>query len=88
VVSWANAVLYERIVAACTPTDTSVTHKRALETREPSCMSRAAKPFFIPVVHSPPGAVENVAAPELLSQEGRAPTYEIHDSTGAPLSGT
>jgi hypothetical protein len=51
-------------------------------------MSRAAKPFFIPVVHSPPGAVENVAAPELLSQEGRAPTCETRDSTGAPLSGT
>jgi hypothetical protein len=35
-------------------------------------MPMAAKPFFIPVVHSPPGAVGHVAAPELLSHEGRA----------------
>jgi hypothetical protein len=88
VVSWANAVLYGYTIAAYTPTGTSVTHERVLETCEPSWMSRAAKPFFIPVVHSPPGAVENVAAPELLSQEGRAPTCETRDSTGAPLSGT
>jgi hypothetical protein len=35
-------------------------------------MPRAAKPFFIPVVHSPPRAVGHVAAPELPSQEGTA----------------
>jgi hypothetical protein len=34
---------------------TSITHERALKTREPSCVPRAVKPFFIPVVHSPSG---------------------------------
>jgi hypothetical protein len=48
---------------------------------------RAAKPFFIPVVHSPPGAVGHVAAPELPSQEGKAPSRGTRGSTGAPLSG-
>jgi hypothetical protein len=47
-------------------------HERAVETREPSCVPRAAKCFFIPVVHIPPGAVGHVIAPELPSQEGRA----------------
>jgi hypothetical protein len=42
-------------------------HERALETREPSCVSRVAKPFFIPVVHNPPRAVGHMAAPELHS---------------------
>jgi hypothetical protein len=35
---------------------------------------RAAKSFFISVVHSPSGVVGYVAAPELPSQEDRAPT--------------
>jgi hypothetical protein len=30
-------------------------HERALETRKPSCVPRAAKSFFIHVVYSPPG---------------------------------
>jgi hypothetical protein len=30
-------------------------HERALETREPNCVPRAAKPFFILVIHSPSG---------------------------------
>jgi hypothetical protein len=38
-----------------------------METREASCVLRAAKPFFIPVVHSPVGAVRHVAAPEVPS---------------------
>jgi hypothetical protein len=42
-------------------------HERALETCEPSYVSRATKHFFIPVVHGPSGAVGHVAAPELLS---------------------
>jgi hypothetical protein len=49
-----------------------VTHERGLETREPSCVARTAKPFIIPVVHSPQGAVGHMATPELPSQEGRA----------------
>jgi hypothetical protein len=56
-----------------------------METREPSCVSRAAKPFFIPMVHSLPGAVEHVAAPELPSQEGRARSHETRGSDGAHL---
>jgi hypothetical protein len=48
---------------------------------------RAPKPFFIHVVHSPPGAVGHVAALELPSQEGRTLSRGICDSTGAPFSG-
>jgi hypothetical protein len=47
----------------------SVTHDRALVTCEPSCVPGAAKPFFIPVVHSPLGAVGYMAAPEPTSAE-------------------
>jgi hypothetical protein len=39
--------------------------EHAVETREPSCMPRAAKPFFTPVVHSLLGAMGHVAALEL-----------------------
>jgi hypothetical protein len=62
-----------------------VTHERALETHEPSCVPRVGKPFFIPVVHSPPGAVGHMAAPKLPSQEGRARSHGTHGSTGAHL---
>jgi hypothetical protein len=48
----------------------SVTHDRALDTCEPSCLSGAARPFFIPVVHNPLGVVGYVAAPELSSRGG------------------
>jgi hypothetical protein len=41
----------------------SVTRERTLETCEPSCVPGATGPFFIPVVHSPLGAVGYVAAP-------------------------
>jgi hypothetical protein len=61
-------------------------HEHALETREPSYVPRAAKPFFIPVVHSPPGAVGHVAAPELPSQEGTILSRGTHDSAGAHQS--
>jgi hypothetical protein len=65
----------------------SVTHERVLETRESSCVARAVKPFFIPVVHSPLGTVGHVTAPELLSQEVRSLSRGTRGSTGAPLSG-
>jgi hypothetical protein len=65
----------------------SVTHERALETREPNSVPRAAKHFFIPVVHSLTGVMGHVTAPELPYQEGRAPSRGTHGSTGAPLSG-
>jgi hypothetical protein len=54
-------------VAACTSVGASVTHERALKTRETSCVPKAAKLFFIPVAHSPPGAVRCVTASELPS---------------------
>jgi hypothetical protein len=60
-------------------------HERAMETREPSCVSWTAKLFFFPVVHSPPGAVGHVAAPELPSQEGRIQSRGTHGNTGAHL---
>jgi hypothetical protein len=50
----------------------SVTHDRALDTCEPSCVPGAARSFFIPVVHSPLGAVGYVVAPELSSRGGEA----------------
>jgi hypothetical protein len=49
-----------------------------METRESSCVPRVAKPFFIPVVHSPLGAVGQVLALELPSQKGRAPSMQPH----------
>jgi hypothetical protein len=62
-------------------------HEHALETREPSYVPRAAKPFFIPMVHGPPRAVGHVAALEPPSQEGRALSRGTCGSTEAPLSG-
>jgi hypothetical protein len=49
---------------------TSVAHDRVLDTCEPSCVPGAARPFFIPVVHSLLGAMGYVAAPELSSRGG------------------
>jgi hypothetical protein len=43
------------------------------------------RPFFIPVVHSPLGAMGYVAAPELSSCGGRAQSHEIHGSARAHL---
>jgi hypothetical protein len=43
------------------------------------------EPFFIPVVHSPLGAMGHVAVLELPSQEGRARRHGTHGSTGAHL---
>jgi hypothetical protein len=60
----------------------SVTHDRALDTCEPSCVPGAAGPLFIHVVHSPLGAVGYVATPELSSRRGRAGP---RGSTGAHL---
>jgi hypothetical protein len=48
----------------------SVTRDRALDTCEPSCVPGAARPFFIPVVHNPLGAVGYVVALEISSREG------------------
>jgi hypothetical protein len=42
---------------------------------------RAAKPLFIPMVHSPPGAMGHVAELELPSQEGRAQSCGTRGST-------
>jgi hypothetical protein len=49
-----------------------VTHDRALDTCEPSYVSGAASPFFIPVVHNPLRAVGYMGAPELSSRGGEA----------------
>jgi hypothetical protein len=49
----------------------SVTCDHALDTCEPSCVPGATRPFFIPVVHSPLGAMGYVAAPELSSRGGK-----------------
>jgi hypothetical protein len=58
----------------------SVTRDRALDTCEPSCMHGAARPFFIPMVHNPLGAMGYVAAPELSSQGGEAGATWQHQS--------
>jgi hypothetical protein len=54
------------IISACLAS-ASVTHDRALDTCELSYEPGVARPFFIPVVHSPLGAVEYVAAPKPTS---------------------
>jgi hypothetical protein len=86
-VSWADAALWGCTVVARMFAGASVTHERALETREPIYVPRVAKSFFIHVVHSPLGTVGHVAAPELPSQEGRARSHGTRGSTGALLSG-
>jgi hypothetical protein len=87
VASWADTTLWGYTVAACKYAGASVTHEHALETREPSCVPRAAKTFFIPMVHSPLGAMGHMTTPELPSQEGRAPSHGACGSTGVPLLG-
>jgi hypothetical protein len=42
---------------ACMFAGASVTHKRDLEIRESNCVPKTTKHFFIPMVHSPSGAV-------------------------------
>jgi hypothetical protein len=49
-----------------------VTHDRALDTCELSCVAGIARSFFIPVVHNPLGVVGYVTAPELSSRGGEA----------------
>jgi hypothetical protein len=73
-------------VVACTSASALVTYEHASEIREPSGVPRAAKPFFIPMIHSPSGAKGHVTAPELPSQEGRAPSPGTRGSVGAHLS--
>jgi hypothetical protein len=65
---------------------TSVTCERALETCEPSCVSRVATPFFIPVVHNPLGAVRYVAAPKHSPQGGRAQSHRTRGNARVHLS--
>jgi hypothetical protein len=48
----------------------SVIRDRALDTCEPSCVPGATRLFFIPVVHSPLGAMGYVVAPEQSSRGG------------------
>jgi hypothetical protein len=54
------------------PAGASVTHNCGLDTCEPSCLPGAARPLFIPVVHSSLGAMGYVAALELSSRGGEA----------------
>jgi hypothetical protein len=56
-----------------------------LETHEPSSMPRAAKPFFIPMVHSPLGAMGDVAASELSPRGSRARSHGTRGSARAHL---
>jgi hypothetical protein len=58
----------------------SITRDRALDTCEPSCVPEAVRPFFIPVVHSPLGAVGYMAAPELSSRGGEVGATWQHRS--------
>jgi hypothetical protein len=60
----------------------SVTCDRASDTCKPSCIPGAARPFFVPVVHSLLGAVGYVAALELSSREARS---GLRGSAGAHL---
>jgi hypothetical protein len=64
----------------------SVTRDYALDTCEPSCVPRAARPFFIPVVHNPLRAVGYVTAPEPSSRGGRVRSHGTRSSAGAHLA--
>jgi hypothetical protein len=48
-------------------------------------MSRAAKPFFIPMIQSPLGTVGHVTALELSPRGGRIQSHGTYRSTGAHL---
>jgi hypothetical protein len=48
----------------------SVTRDRSLNTCEPNCVAGAARPFFIPMVHNPLGAMGCMTASELFSKGG------------------
>jgi hypothetical protein len=61
-------------------------HERALKTREPSCVPKAVKPFFILVVHSPLGVVGYVVAPELSPRGSRVRSHGTRGSAGDHLS--
>jgi hypothetical protein len=63
----------------------SVTHECSLEICEPSCVLREAKPFFIPVVHSPLRVMGYIAAPKLSSRGGRARSHGTCGSGRAHL---
>jgi hypothetical protein len=63
----------------------SVIRNCALDTCEPSCVPGAARHFFIPVVHSPLGAVGYVVALELSSRGGRARSLGTRGRVGAHL---
>jgi hypothetical protein len=64
----------------------SVTHERALEICEASCVLMTAKTFFVPVVHSLLGAVGYVTAPELSSRGDRARSHRTRDGSRAAFS--
>jgi hypothetical protein len=66
----------ERTIAACTFASASETHERAVEIREPSCVPRAAKHFFIPVVHSLSGAVVRGSIGAPLSERQNPEPYD------------
>jgi hypothetical protein len=61
----------------------SVTHDRAFDTYEPSCVPGTARPFFIHVVHSPLGAVGYRIALDLSSWGGEVGAMFL--SAGAHL---
>jgi hypothetical protein len=66
-------------------TAASVTCKHALETCESSSVPETVRPFFIPVVHSPLGAVGYVTAPKLSSRGDRARSHGTRGSIGVRL---
>jgi hypothetical protein len=64
-------------------TGTLVTHEHALETCEASCVPRAAKHFFVLVVHNPLGVMGYVVAPKLSSRGDRAWSHGTSDDPEA-----
>jgi hypothetical protein len=56
-----------------------------METCKSCCIPKVAKPFFIPVVHSPPRAMGHVVAPELSPWGDRAQSHGTRGSAGAHL---
>jgi hypothetical protein len=59
-----------------------VRHECALGIREPSCVPRASKTFFILVAHDPLRVVGHMVAPELSPRGGRVRSHEVRGSVG------
>jgi hypothetical protein len=62
--AWLNDVICSHVLQCLSGERALVTRESALGTRDPSCVPRPSKPFFIPDSHGPLRAAGNMAAPK------------------------